>query len=190
MIVKGQKKALSHNTLLGQGRKIVPAVPPGLMKILSHPLMHTIICQSLITEDQLRLPYQASALQFALKSPFTSIISTAIPPAAALYQERDTGYYSFSTVYHATTLKHKTGALSRYLSEISSYIRHEALQQFRISISVQNFYHLDLEVQLFSCHLMVCIQSDGSICFSCNCYREWLTVCISQIYSLANIQIL
>ena len=70
--------------------KIQPAVPPGLTHIAPDS-SRTIIRSSLFTEELLRLTYFRMfsvmwlyAFQLALRSPFLSMVHTAIPPPAAL----------------------------------------------------------------------------------------------------------
>ena len=52
------------------------------------------------------------------------------------------------------------------------------------------FHQLDLKVQLFSCHLMVRVESDHLLIFCGNRYRERLTALVCKVYLLADFQVL
>ena len=65
-----------------------------------------------------------------------------------------------------------------------------SVQKLNFYFLLLHFYQFDLKVQLFSCHFMICIKSNGLFCFVSDFYREWLAHLVCQIYLLAYSQIL
>ena len=56
------------------------------------------------------------------------------------------------------------------------------------SFLLLHFYEFDLEIQLFSCHLMVRIEGDRRLILCCYLDREWLAILIGQVNLLTDSQ--